>query len=54
MPKGVAGRCCYQRFRFNSLVDSPFGVAAVTFDRSGTYAYICKEHPWAYAQIIVE
>lgn len=32
----------------------PAGVAAVTFDRPGTYVYICKEHPWAYARIIVE
>jgi plastocyanin len=32
----------------------PAGVAAVTFDRPGTHVYICKEHPWAYAQIIVE
>lgn len=32
----------------------PAGVAAVTFDRPGTYVYICKEHPWAYAQLIVE
>jgi alcohol dehydrogenase (cytochrome c) len=32
----------------------PAGVAGITFDRPGTYTYICKEHPWAYAQIIVE
>ena len=32
----------------------PAGVAGVTFDKPGTYTYICKEHPWAYAQIIVE
>jgi glucose dehydrogenase/plastocyanin len=32
----------------------PAGVAAVTFSRPGTYVYTCKEHPWAYAQIIVE
>ena len=32
----------------------PAGVAAVTFDKPGTHTYICKEHPWAYAQIIVE
>ena len=24
------------------------------FDKPGTYTYICKEHPWAYGQIIVE
>jgi quinohemoprotein ethanol dehydrogenase len=32
----------------------PAGVAAVTFAKPGTYVYTCKEHPWAYAQIIVE
>jgi plastocyanin len=32
----------------------PAGVAGVKFDRPGTYIYTCKEHPWAYAQIIVE
>ncbi len=32
----------------------PAGVAAVTFRRPGTYVYTCAEHPWAYAQIIVE
>ena len=32
----------------------PAGVAGVTFDKPGTYTYICKDHPWAYAQIIVE
>jgi plastocyanin len=29
-------------------------VAAVTFSKPGTYVYTCREHPWAYAQIIVE
>lgn len=29
-------------------------VGGVTFDKPGTYTYICKEHPWAYGQIIVE
>jgi alcohol dehydrogenase (cytochrome c) len=32
----------------------PAGVAAVTFNRRGTFVYTCKEHPWAYAQIVVE
>jgi alcohol dehydrogenase (cytochrome c) len=32
----------------------PAGVAAVTFSKPGTHVYTCKEHPWAYAQIIVE
>ena len=32
----------------------PAGVAAVTFSKPGTYVYTCKEHPWAYAQIVVE
>ncbi len=28
-------------------------VGAKTFDKPGTYTYICKEHPWAYGEIIV-
>ena len=28
-------------------------VGAKTFDKPGRYTYICKEHPWAYGQIIV-
>jgi len=29
-------------------------VGGVMFDKPGTYTYICKEHPWAYGQLIVE
>jgi glucose dehydrogenase/plastocyanin len=29
-------------------------VGATTFTKPGTYVYICKEHPWAYGQVIVE
>ena len=29
-------------------------VGAKLFDKAGRYTYICKEHPWAYGQIIVE
>ena len=29
-------------------------VGAHAFDKPGTYTYICKEHPWAYGQVIVE
>jgi PQQ-dependent dehydrogenase (methanol/ethanol family) len=29
-------------------------VGAKLFDKPGTYTYICKEHPWAYGQVIVE
>jgi quinohemoprotein ethanol dehydrogenase len=29
-------------------------VGGTTFDRPGSYSYICKEHPWAYGQVIVE
>jgi plastocyanin len=25
-----------------------------TFDKPGSYTYICKEHPWVYGQVIVE
>jgi plastocyanin len=26
----------------------------ITFDKPGTYYYICTPHPWMYGQIIVE
>ncbi|PWT82861.1 MAG: hypothetical protein C5B57_07950 [Blastocatellia bacterium] len=29
-------------------------VGGKVFDKAGMYNYICKEHPWAYGQIIVE
>jgi quinohemoprotein ethanol dehydrogenase len=32
---------------------APLEAGAVTFDRPGTYTYICKEHPWAKAELIV-
>ena len=32
---------------------SPLEAGAITFDKPGEYAYICREHPWAKAQIIV-
>ena len=28
-------------------------VGAKVFDKPGTYTYICKDHPWAYGQVIV-
>jgi quinohemoprotein ethanol dehydrogenase len=31
----------------------PLDFASVTFDKPGTYTYICKEHPWVYGQVIV-
>jgi len=31
----------------------PAEESSVTFDRPGTYLYICKEHPWAIGQLIV-
>ncbi len=31
----------------------PAETGGVTFDRPGTYTYICKEHPWSYGQILV-
>jgi PQQ-dependent dehydrogenase (methanol/ethanol family) len=34
-----------------SLSDGAVG--AKLFDKPGTYTYICKEHPWAYGQVIV-
>jgi quinohemoprotein ethanol dehydrogenase len=32
---------------------NPAQRAAVTFSKPGKYAYICKEHPWAYGQVVV-
>jgi quinohemoprotein ethanol dehydrogenase len=32
---------------------SPTQEAWITFDAPGQYTYICKDHPWAYGQIIV-
>ena len=32
----------------------PLDIGTVTFDKPGTYTYICKDHPWVYGQIIVE
>jgi quinohemoprotein ethanol dehydrogenase len=32
---------------------SPAQQAYVTFDKPGTYTYICKDHPWVYAELIV-
>ena len=32
---------------------SPAQNGYVTFDRPGSYTYICKDHPWVYGQLIV-
>ena len=32
---------------------NPADVGGVTFDKPGSYAYVCKEHPWAVGQILV-
>jgi quinohemoprotein ethanol dehydrogenase len=32
---------------------SPAQQGYVTFDKPGTYTYICKDHPWVYGQLIV-
>jgi plastocyanin len=29
-------------------------VGGITFKQPGAYAYMCKEHPWAVGEIIVE
>ena len=26
----------------------------LTFDKPGTYKYVCKDHPWSYGEVIVE
>jgi len=33
---------------------APGASATVKFDKPGTYTYRCADHPWAYAQLIVE
>lgn len=33
---------------------APLEAGAVTFDKPGTHTYICKDHPWAKGQLIVE
>jgi plastocyanin len=33
---------------------APLETGAVVFDKPGEYAYTCKNHPWAKAEIIVE
>jgi plastocyanin len=30
------------------------GTKTVTFDKPGTYYFICTPHPWMYGQVIVE
>ncbi len=32
----------------------PGQTGSVTFDRPGTYEYVCKDHPWSYGEIVVE
>ncbi|HET9360720.1 MAG TPA: PQQ-binding-like beta-propeller repeat protein [Vicinamibacterales bacterium] len=32
---------------------NPADVGGVTFDKPGSHAYMCKEHPWAVGQIVV-
>jgi alcohol dehydrogenase (cytochrome c) len=32
---------------------APLQAGAVTFDKPGTYTYVCREHPWAKAELIV-
>lgn len=34
-------------------VITPAQNAYVTFDKPGNYTYVCKDHPWAYGQLIV-
>jgi len=31
----------------------PADVGGVTFDKPGSYTYMCKEHPWVVGQIVV-
>ena len=31
----------------------PLEAGAVKFDKPGEYTYVCRDHPWAKAQLIV-
>jgi quinohemoprotein ethanol dehydrogenase len=33
---------------------APGKSVSITFDKPGVYTYICKEHPWSYAEITIE
>jgi alcohol dehydrogenase (cytochrome c) len=33
---------------------SPLAVATIKFDKPGSYTYVCRDHPWAIGQLIVE
>jgi plastocyanin len=33
---------------------APGQSAMVKFDKAGTYTYSCSDHPWSYAQLVVE
>jgi plastocyanin len=32
----------------------PGASASILFDKPGTYTYVCSDHPWSFAQLIVE
>jgi plastocyanin len=32
---------------------APGKSAAITFSKPGTYTYICKDHPWSYAELTI-
>jgi quinohemoprotein ethanol dehydrogenase len=33
---------------------APLQAGAIVFNKAGSYAYVCKDHPWAKAELIVE
>jgi len=33
---------------------APGASATLKFDKPGTYTYSCTDHPWTYAQLVVE
>jgi plastocyanin len=35
-------------------VIQPGATASVTIPKTGTYEYICQDHPWSIGQLIVE
>jgi hypothetical protein len=39
--------------RWDTQLIDPGSARSLTFDREGTYIYICKPHPWMVAQLVV-
>ena len=47
----------FENGKFGEWDTGPLGSGEskrITFDKPGTYYYICTPHPWMYGQVIVE